>query len=159
MASSEIKLKSRGLFTFKNYYSAPEGSMVKATNVVIDRDDITEPRRGLAQYGSEFSNTAYRAKQLFDYKTRLLRHVSNNKIQYDSTGNGEFIDFAGTYIEPVSGIRIKSIEQNGNLFFLTSEGVKKLSASSPAGLSSANIINAGSRCAASTMWARPSFTA
>lgn len=143
MASSEIKLKSRGLFTFKNYYSAPEGSMAKATNVVIDRDDITEPRRGLAQYGSEFSNTLYRAKQLFDYKNRLLRHVSNNKIQYDNTGNGTFVDFSGTYIEPVADIRIKSIEQNGNLFFLTSEGVKKLSASSATGLASANIITAG----------------
>lgn len=151
MAQSEIKLKAKGIFTFKNYYSqAPEGAMSKATNVVIDRDDIIEPRRGLKQYGSILSNTTYRLKQLFDYKTRILRHVSNDRLQYDSTGSGDFVEYSGTYTEPVANLRIKSVEQNGNLYFLTSDGVKKLAAINAAGLATADIITAGGVKALST---------
>jgi hypothetical protein len=140
---NQLNIKNKGLFTYKNYYSNPEGAMTKASNVVIDRDDIVEPRRGLKQYGNALSNTAHRVKQLFDYKNRLLRHTSNNNLQYDSDGLGNFTNFTGTFTPATSGLRIRSVEQNGNLFFLTSEGVKKLSTASSSGLSSASIINAG----------------
>jgi len=137
-------LHNKGLHTYKNVYSqVPEGSMSKASNVVIDRDDVVEPRRGLKQYGNALSNSAYRALQLFDYKTRLLRHTSNNKLQYDSNGSGLFVDYPGTFFTPETGYRIRSVEQNGNLYFLTSEGVKKISASSSDTLGSSDIITAG----------------
>lgn len=142
--ANTVRAKNKGLFTFKNYYSqVPEGSMSKASNVVIDRDDIVEPRRGLKQYGNALSNTTYRALQLLDYKTRLLRHVSNNTLQYDSTGNGDFANFTGTFSPAETGYRIRSVEQNGNLFFLTSDGVKKISASTANDLATASIITAG----------------
>jgi len=144
MPGSDIKLKAKGLHTFKNYYSDfPEGALTKATNVIIDRDDIIEPRPGFKQFGTEFSNVNYRAKQLFEYKTKLLRHVSNNTLEFESDDSGTFQSFTGTYIEPESGIRIKSVEQNGNFYFLTSMGVKKLSALNATQLSSAEIINSG----------------
>ena len=144
MPNNEIKIKARGLHTFKNYYSDfPEGALTKASNVVIDRDDIIEPRPGFKQYGSAFSNQDYRSKQLFEYKTRLLRHVSNNSLQYETDQLGNFANFTGTYAEPETNIRIKSVEQNGNFYFLTSDGVKKLSALNADGLPSAEIINAG----------------
>lgn len=126
MPGNEIKLKAKGLHTFKNYYSDfPEGALTKASNVVIDRDDIIEPRPGFKQFGSPYSNVNYRTKQLFEYKTRLLRHVSNNTLEYETNQTGTFNSFSGTFIEPETNIRIKSVEQNGNFLFLTSGGVKK----------------------------------
>lgn len=144
MAGNPLTIKARGLHTFKNYYADfPEGALTKASNVVIDRDDIIEPRPGFKQFGTQFSSQDYRAKQLFEYKTRLLRHVSNSSLQYESDQLGTFANFAGSYTEPETNIRIKSVEQNGNFYFLTSGGVKKLSAVDAAGLSSAVIIDAG----------------
>lgn len=144
MPNNEIKIKARGLHTFKNYYSDfPDGALTKASNVVIDRDDIIEPRPGFKQFGSEFDDINHRSKQLFEYKTRLLRHVSNSSLQYETDQLGNFANFSGTYVEPETNIRIKSVEQNGNFYFLTSTGVKKLSSLNADGLASAEIINAG----------------
>lgn len=144
MAGNPLTIKAKGLHTFKNYYSDfPEGALTRASNVVIDRDNIIEPRPGFKQFGSVLSSASLRTKQLFEYKTRLLRHVSNNTLQYETDQLGTFANFSGTFTEPETNIRIKSVEQNGNLYFLTSDGVKKLSASSADALSSANIISAG----------------
>lgn len=136
-------LKARGLFTLQNELSEiPEGSQLRADNVIIDRDGIIEPRRGFKTFGDEFPSNSDRAKQLISYKTRILRHFGTT-LQYDSTGNGDFEDFSGIYTEVINGLRIKSIEQNGNLYFTTNDGVKKLSVSDPSQFPLTTITNAG----------------
>ncbi len=45
--------------------------------------------------------------------------------------------------EVSSGTRIKSVEANGNFYFTTSNGMKKISASTASGLSSATVTQAG----------------
>jgi len=130
-----VELKARGLYTFFNDLSEnPPGALVEALNVVIDRNSIIEPRRGLTQYGSEFGISTERAKQLIEYKDRILFH-HNDKIGFDSDNQGAFLDFDGSYTEADPGIRIKSIEANSNLYFTTKEGIKKISARTPSDFS------------------------
>lgn len=74
MGTSSIN-KTKGLATFPNYISSvPEGSLTVASNVVIDRDNILEPRRGMKVINDlpEF------AKQLLNYKDRVFVHYGNS---------------------------------------------------------------------------------
>jgi len=135
--AQSVQLKARGIFTFPNHLSeVPEGALEEALNVVIDRNSVIEPRRGMSSFGNSFGNSTDRAKQLIEYKDRILFHY-DDKLLYDSDGAGSFLEFDGSYTEAQSGLRIKSIEQNSNLYFTTDEGVKKISAVSSANFTTA----------------------
>lgn len=121
--------KAKGLYKFYNELNLPEGSLIKADNVVIDKDDIIEPRRGIKLYGDAFGSAATRAKQLLQYKNRLLIHHGTT-LSYDSDGAGTLAAFNGTYSELESGLRIKYQEAKGNLYFTTNTGIKQISATS-----------------------------
>ena len=136
-------LKIAGLHTNPNPLgSLPEGALLEAINIVIDKTDIAEPRRGFGIYGNSFGISTDVAKQLFTYKNRLLRHF-NSTLQFDSNGLGNFLPFAGSYLEPELGIRMKSVEANSNLYLTTSEGIIRISSSSASNLASTTIVPAG----------------
>lgn len=221
MAQQSVNLRVSGLYSFPSHLSAvPAGALLKASNIVINRDSIAESRRGFKIYGNAMgvgsTNTAH---QLLDYKSRLLRHWgtdSGKYLDYDSDGNGTFETFkvilfadlvngspnvsnitddtdnnpgtsileagmevSGTGIpanttilsisdnmsvilsnnatttatssltfvfkveEVTQGLRIKGIEQNGNFYFTSSEGIKKIAVADASQLSTAYITNAG----------------
>lgn len=126
-------LRAKGLFTYPNLLSElPDGALVEANNVIIDRDSVIEPRRGFAQYGNEFGIGTDRAKQLLEYKDRLLVHYNDtllyNSVAHDNSNNGIFFAFDGSYTETETGRRIRYVESNKNLFFTTNDGIKKISA-------------------------------
>lgn len=129
MAQSPM-LKCVGLYTFENKLSAiPQGSLVDAENIIIDRDGVIESRRGFKIYGNGLGNTA---KQLFAYKGRILRHFDST-LEFDSgtvdINNVEvFRAFNGSYSDVDVGTRLKGLEANGNFYFTTSSGIKKISA-------------------------------
>jgi hypothetical protein len=130
--STQVTLKANGLNFSPNNLSLPQGSLLVANNVVISRDDTIESRRGFREYSEGIGSTLVRIKQLIEYKGRLLAHYTN-KLAFDttelnSTGKSIFDDFSGTYTDAESGIRMKSIEANKNLYFTTGEGIKKISA-------------------------------
>jgi hypothetical protein len=135
--------KASGLKTFKNELLLPEGSQILADNVVIDRDNIVESRRGFGLYGEEFGTDGNRADNLLSYKNTLLLSYED-KLAYDD-GTGTFTDFAGVYEALETGLRIKSIQSNGNFYFTTSNGIKKISAmtSSDFSDSAGYILDAG----------------
>lgn len=139
--ANNIFLRALGLSTSPNRLANEPGSLIEATNVVIKRDSVIEPRRGFKLYGDSFGSISDRAKQLFTYKSRILRHY-NSSLQFDTktvTANGEsiFQTFSGTFNEPETGIRIKSLEApNGNFYFTTDDGIKKISASNASELTS-----------------------
>lgn len=133
--SQKNTLKALGLYTNPNQLSGtPDGAMVKAENVVIDRDDIVEQRRGFSKYGNTFGDPSDRAKQLIIYKNRALIHYGDkllfNSNPHNLTVDGNFQQFDGSYSELDTGLRIKSIESNKNLYFTTNDGIKKISATS-----------------------------
>lgn len=132
--------KPRGLYTFPNFLSSmPEGALLDATNVILDRDGVIEPRRGIAAYG-EIGTVSDRAKQLFTYKGRVLAHY-NDVVAYDD-GTGNFTDFLEAFDEVQSGLRIKTIELNGNCYVTTASGIKKI-CSATSDLSTATVSDAG----------------
>lgn len=211
--SQNVLLKCKGLYSFPNRLSAtPNGALIRARNIVINRDDIAESRRGFKLYGDTMgSSVSVTAHQLLNYKGRILRHYgagAGDYLEYDN-GSGTFASFqvsltgnttntvttvsglsstaqlytgmfvSGTGIqtnttiasitnnttivlslaatatgsptltfkynieEVTTGLRIKGIEQNGNFYFTTSEGIKKISAASAASLSSSVISTSG----------------
>ena len=60
-------LKAVGLNIRPNSLSKPEGSLETASNVIIRRDNVIEPRRGFKVFGSSFPSSVDRAKQLLVY--------------------------------------------------------------------------------------------
>lgn len=141
MATSSL-LKARGLHTFNSYLSAiPEGAQLVADNVNIDKEGVIEPRRGIKQYGEVGNSSNDIAKQLIVYKNRILAHY-DTKLAWDN-GSGVFTDFGSTFGETQAGLRVKSVESNGNLYITTDEGIKKIAAVNAAGLGSADISLAG----------------
>jgi hypothetical protein len=134
---------NRGLVTSPNELTKPDGAAEVLDNCVIDFDNIVQSRRGFGEFGNKIDDDSV-AKQLLTYKGRILRHFSN-KLSFDSTGNGSFLNFSGSYSELVSRLRIKYFELNSNLYFTTSEGIKKISATSADDFTTAAnyIIDAG----------------
>jgi hypothetical protein len=141
---SSVILKAKGLNFSPNALTLPNGSMTTAKNVVIRSEDSIEPIRGFKLYGNSAGSSGDRVSQLFAYKNRILRQYSDT-IEYDSDGAGAFVAFNGSYEQASSGLRTKSIESNGNLYFTSSEGIKSIAASSSSGFTSGAgyIKNAG----------------
>lgn len=143
--SQRVLVQAKGLSTLNNPLSSAvvDGSMAEALNVVIDRNDVVEPRRGFAQYGNTFGDGTSRAKQLFNYKDVIIRHAQST-LQYDSDSAGTFVTFSGPSIDQITpGLRIKGVEANGNFYFVTETGVKKISAKTAADFATNGITQAG----------------
>lgn len=135
---SQVILRALGLNLSPNQLSVPEGSMVEASNVVIRRDDVVQPRRGFKIYGNEFGISTDVLKVISDYKDRLIRHYQST-LQFDD-GSGEFTSFTGTLVEAQAGLRTKFSEMNGNLYMTSADGIKKISVASASDLSSTTAI-------------------
>jgi hypothetical protein len=127
--ASTIILKAAGLQTSPNELDRKDGALIQASNVIIRRNNIIEQRRGFKLYGSELPDTSDRVKQLTTYRNRIIRHYADT-LAYDSDGDGFFEEFAGSFSETELGLRMKFVESNGNFYFTTSDGIKKISARS-----------------------------
>ncbi len=136
-------LRAKGLHTFSNFHSEiPEGALSLADNVVIDKDGIIEPRRGLGQYGVIGTSSADIADAVLLYKDRILANYGN-KIAWDA-GDGDFSnEFPGNFAPTENGLRIKYVESNGNLYITTSDGIQKIAATSAATLGAAQVSSSG----------------
>ena len=118
-------LAAKGLGTFNNELGLKDGLLLTADNIVIDRDDVITPRRGITNYGT-IAPCCGSYNQTFVYKERLIAH-DGTKLYYDSCcQDGCFTQFSGCIVPLESGIRLKGVEANGNLYFTTSDGIKKL---------------------------------
>jgi len=96
--SQNVVLKAAGLYSFPNHLSTvPNGALLKADNVVINRDAVIESRRGYKIYGNAIGTSpTSTAHQLLNYKGRLLRHYGpgpGTLLEYDSNGSGNFQPF------------------------------------------------------------------
>src|ERR1039458_3608970 len=130
MATS-VTLKAAGLNISPNQLDLTPGSLTLAQNVIIKRDNVIESRRGFQLYGTSFGTSTDTAKQLMTYKEKIIRHYSD-QLQFETTtknnaGDIVFNTFDGSYLEPYPGRRMRSIEANGNFYFTTDHGIKKIS--------------------------------
>lgn len=142
--TQSVNVRVKGLYTLSNPLNendVPSGSFASVSNVVVDRNDIIEPRRGMTQYENPFGDGTDRAKQLINYKDSVLRHVLQD-LEFDL--NGAFTAFNSPDITEIqTGLRIKSVEANGNLYFTTATGIKKISARSASDFPGLTITEAG----------------
>jgi hypothetical protein len=120
-----LNLKIAGLFTNPNQFSEiPEGALIQADNIQIDKGSVAEPRRGQAKYGQMPSSYTGTIDALFEYDDKLLASY-DNKIAYDN-GSGTFTAYTDPY-SAQSGYRIKSTKANKNFYFTTTQNIKKIS--------------------------------
>jgi len=96
--SQQLTIRTQGLYRNTNELSeTPEGSLLTADNIVIDKDSIIEPRRGLDSLAYKFRDASDRAINLFFYKDALLAHNSTDLMsRYDSTGVAVTGDFTSS---------------------------------------------------------------
>lgn len=126
----EARLKIKGLYTSPNQFSEiPEGALLVANNVNLDRDSVLTTRRGFTQYGNPVDTTG-NIYSLFSYQNKLISWTTENKLLYDTDGDGlTWTAYTGTFLVPdptVVGSRVRSFQSNKNFYFTTSEGVFKL---------------------------------
>lgn len=130
--SQSLTIKVSGLYTYPSDLSAvPEGALSQADNIVIDKDGIAEPRRGLdylkhaTTTKSSFSDPTYRANKLFYYQSQILSHYDTNLLAYHDSTLG-WTNYSGTYSPPSATVPMRSVQANQNFYFTTSKGVYKL---------------------------------
>lgn len=137
-----ISIKPKGKYTYPNAFSeVPQGSMIEALNVVMPRPSVIEQRRGINTFGNVLTNNT---TQFYNYQNRIIINHGTT-LSYDSTGNGTWTDYSGSYTQPTNALVIRSLQANKNVYFLTNTGVKKLDlltnpikfAGAPAGLDGA----------------------
>lgn len=150
MISNTVRLK--GLYTFGNELNQPEGSLSIADNVNIDEPNVVTQRRGFEDFGDLIGTPETRIRQLLVYKDTSIRHYSD-KLEFKAANS--YTQFNGSYSELDPDIRIKSVEANGNFYFTTQEGIKKIAATSPSEFSASAgyITNAGVPAALDTFGA------
>lgn len=125
MAQQKLDLQLRGLYTSPNNLSAvPQGALELADNVVIDRINIVESRRGQTQYGSPLSIGSSQVKKLFNYASSLILNY-DDKLAYDA-GAGNWVTYPGSYVAPSDNYKMRSLEALKNFYYTTSKGIYKL---------------------------------
>lgn len=145
--SSNVTLKAIGLNYSPNTISLPEGSLAIANDVIIKRDNVIESRRGFKEYSNPIGTTSTIPKQLLTYKDRVLVH-SGTSIYFDTTTLNDddksiFEAFSGSFSEVQTGLRIKYLQANKNLYFTTNDGIKRLSSVSASDFPTSTITSAG----------------
>jgi len=72
----KLTIKAKGLFSYPNQISeVPNGSLIQADNVVIDREGVLEPRRGYnALPGTLGLLSTNRANQIFRFGDNVISH-------------------------------------------------------------------------------------
>lgn len=102
--------------------------MLRAQNVVLDRDDVIEMRRGLKRYGSALTFASdKKPNKFYDFSDTLLMSYAD-KMAYDSNGAGMMVDYSGTFAPPSDALVMRSAQANKNFYLATSSGIKKLEA-------------------------------
>jgi len=121
-----LNMKLRGIYSHPSHMSAvPPGALKEADNIVIDAEDLGQPRRGFKQYGASIlGGVDGSIRQLIPYASALFAHVSG-KI-YRDTGSGVFVE-QEVFAEP-EGARTRSVETSGSLFLTSASGLFKLDA-------------------------------
>jgi hypothetical protein len=118
-----LTLKPSGLYTYPNSFSeVPQGALIEAINVVIDRPHVIEQRRGIGTFGSDLLDTP---TKFFPFQNRLILSAGTS-LKYDADGTGAWTSYTGSYSAPSSALKIHSFLANKNIYFTTSTGIKKL---------------------------------
>ena len=129
----QLNIQIKGLFTAdSDISSVPPGSLYVADNVIIDRENVAEPRRGFdyLKHGSpsvksSFSNIAYRPNKIFFYGNKILSQYSTARFGYHDDTSG-WVETSTSISPPSETVPCRSAQANQNLYVTTSNGVYKI---------------------------------
>lgn len=128
MAQKILDLSVKGLYTSPSTFSGvPDGALLEADNIVIQRPNFAQTRRGQANYGTPTDGKSI--ESLFSFGNNKIRYLNNGVLQHDADSVGAWTNYSGTYARPdagEAGNRIRSVESNRNFYFLTDKGTMKL---------------------------------
>lgn len=121
----DVNLKIKGLYTAPNDFSGcPQGALDVADDVVIDQENLCEPRRGFSYVSGNLPLTNDRVNNFVNYKGSQIISYSSNSLAYYSAG---WNTYSGSYLPPDSTkAQVRFFESNQNLYISTSNGVYKL---------------------------------
>ncbi len=120
----ELSRIATGLHLTANRSHLPEGSLLEAQNIFIDRDGVISKVRGLDRYGTALSNAG---SSLAEFNDTLLVHDGNATLLRDSDGAGTFVAVTGgSFIPPTGAVRSRFREALLALFFTAEVGIRRL---------------------------------
>ena len=127
MAKEQLVMKATGLHTFADVLSkVPEGSLKVASNIVINKDGLTSPRRGFENLDG--ISSLGDIKSIHTYKNTVdsyvLIHHDTDSVSY-YTGSS-WSEFAQTLDIPDGAERIRTVEYNNNIYLTSNTGVQKI---------------------------------
>lgn len=151
MAKTQQQTLSRiasGLHLTQNRSHLPEGALIEAVNVFVDRDGVVSKARGVNRYGDALGASGAFLGEFDD----TLMVVDGTTIKFDSDGAGTFTSLSGSYTKPPNAVRIRFLEALLALYWTTDVGVKRLAeltgtvsdAGLPQGLDIELALNVGS---------------
>lgn len=125
-----INIEARGLYTHPNELGLPQGALLEADNVSIDRENMISKRRGFGRIDTEFSIGAGsdRIQDMVYFKDRLVVHTTGGYLYYYEPGSGWIGIGAGPYVAIDSNEGVRFQTAGKSLYFTTTEGVFKLDA-------------------------------
>lgn len=122
--------KFLGLFAQRNSFDLPDGAMEKALNIVMNDDDTVTKARGFYTYYDPTTDTL---NAVTLYQDKLIAVLSDEMAYFTDTGSspnetGTRNNLSGTTVA-VTGTRVsRFLEQSGNLYSTTDNGIIKLDA-------------------------------
>lgn len=113
----ELLLKNTGLNTNSNQLSmVPDGSMSMATNVVIDKDGVVEPRRGFNRLPNAALADATRNDRITSFQDKIIvRRSNDNSMAYYNSG---WTNYSGTYAHPTPIKHVCSLCKQAVIYIL-----------------------------------------
>lgn len=128
MTRQVLDLAVKGLYTSPSTFAEiPAGALSVADNIVIDRPNLANTRRGFANFGPPV--VAASTLTLFNYNKDKIKHTSAGELLFDADDLGDWTAYPGTFVAPdpfEAGSRIRSFQSNRNCYFLTQLGTYKL---------------------------------
>lgn len=122
MAEQTLTLKASGLYLTANPLDAPPGALAEATNAVIRRRGVIEPRRG-QEPDATVPLGAY-VDGMASFEGELIVHTSENQLGR-RTSDTTITAYSGSYAPP-TGEPPRFAEATGSLYATTNEGLVRL---------------------------------
>lgn len=122
--NQDITLKAAGLFLSPSDFggATPPGGLNVADNVVVDQQDLLQPRRGFESLGYSFPTDSDRAYRLVYYNTVNIAKTAGKVLRLDpDTG---WIAYDGVFNDPGAPYqRSRFLPANKNVYMTSDSGI------------------------------------
>jgi hypothetical protein len=126
--SQQQTYEAKGLHTYGNPLTIPDGSFREADDVVIRKQGVVETRRGFKPLVRSSGDASERARTFTDFAGQMVAATTANKM-YRVTGfqdGATWTAYSGTYTPPREDQRMRFLQMAEALYFTTDAGVYRL---------------------------------